>query len=92
MKKTVLILLWLCFAITITMGQESELMKKYWSYRNRFHKYFAHLGTNPGDGLPGVHRPLRRLDEGQFQYHVQYKADPTRQVIGVCLRAAIPVG
>ncbi|MBK7856297.1 MAG: hypothetical protein IPJ79_16670 [Bacteroidetes bacterium] len=63
MKKTVLTLLGLCFALTIAMGQQDNWMHKYWNYRDRFHKYFTHMGTSPGDGLAAAHRMLRRFDD-----------------------------
>ena len=51
MKKTGLTLLGLCFALTVTMGQQSEWMKKYWNYRDRFRKYFVWIGSGEGKSL-----------------------------------------
>ncbi|MEW6468677.1 MAG: T9SS type A sorting domain-containing protein [Bacteroidota bacterium] len=36
--------------------QEIENHKKYWNYRDRFKKFFVHIGSQAGDGIPIANR------------------------------------
>ena len=77
MKKTAIVLLWLCIAITELHSQQNAFMKKYWNYKNRYQKYFVHLGNNAGDGLPIAHRPLRRFSDFQYSTRDWYPKGAT---------------